>query len=223
MIDLSCKMQQKRDGKYMQLTVQGKQMDVGDALRTYVTEKLEEINSKYFNHATFATVTFSKEGHGHGQTKAHISIQLGKNIMVLADQAAGDAHSAFDSAAEKVAKQMRRYKKRLRDHHDRMEQEPEVEMLKARDYVLASEAEAPEAENDESDAPVIVAEAATDLKTLSVSEAVMLLDLSGQNALMFRNATNNELNMVYRRNDGHIGWVDPAESADAAKGLRKSA
>ena len=83
-------------------------MDVGDALRTHVNEKLEDINSKYFNHATFATVTFSKEGHGHGQIKAHIQIRIGKDISVMADTLAGDAHGAFDAAAEKVAKQMRR-------------------------------------------------------------------------------------------------------------------
>lgn len=202
----------------MQITVQGKQIDVGDALRTHVEEKLEDINSKYFNHATYATVTFVKEGHGHGQIKARIHIQVGKNIKVMADCLAGDPYAAFDSAAEKVAKQMRRYKKRLRDHHERLEQTPESEIMKARDYVLAVEPEREE-ENEPDDGvpqgedPVIVAELATSIQTMSVGEAVMRMDLSGQPALMFRNVKNNELNMVYRREDGNIGWVDPSEAA----------
>ena len=201
-------------------------MDVGDSLRSHVEDKLEEISGKYFNHTTHATVTFSKEGHGHALTKAHISIQLGKNIMVLADREAADPYAAFDMAAEKVAKQMRRYKTRLRDHHERMEQAPETEILQGRDYILAAEPEAAEEQNDSPATghdPVIVAEVATDIKTLSVSEAVMLLDLSNQNALMFRNATDNELNMVYRRKDGNIGWVDPSISEADTTALKKRA
>lgn len=210
----------------MQLTVQGKQMDVGDALRTHVTEKLEDLNSKYFNHATFATVTFSKEGHGHGQTRAHIHIRVGKDIMVMADSLAGDPYGAFEDAAAKVGKQLRRYKKRLRDHHDRMEQTPEGEILKARYYTLAAE---PEAENDkhEDDVPVgeeplIVAEITTDIQIMTVSDAVMRMDLAGQTAMLFRNAKHNGLNMVYRRPDGNIGWVDPV-SEQGEKDLARTA
>lgn len=206
----------------MQITVQGKQMDVGDALRTYVNEKLEDINSKYFNHATFATVTFSKEGHGHNQIRSHIQIRIGKDIMVMADAMAGDAHGAFDTAAEKVAKQMRRYKTRLRDHHDRLQQTPETEFMKARDYTLANESDKEEDDNNgvpEGDDPVVVAEITTDIQTMSVSDAVMRLDLSGQQAMMFRNAKHKKLNMVYRRSDGNIGWVDPttAEEGEIAR------
>ncbi|MCB9987943.1 MAG: ribosome-associated translation inhibitor RaiA [Rhodospirillales bacterium] len=203
----------------MQITVQGKQMDLGDALRTHVTDKLDEINHKYFNHATDATVTFSKEGHGHSATKAHISIRIGKDIMVMADNIAGDPYGAFDTAAEKVAKQMRRYKKRLRDHHDRLEKSPEAESMKARDYVL----EATPEDHDESEDsvphgkdPVVVAELTTAIQTMSVSEAVMRLDLSGQTAMLFRNASHSGLNMVYRRADGNIGWVDPEGNGNSA-------
>ena len=201
----------------MQLTVQGKQMDLGDALRTHITEKLEDINAKYFNHATDATVTLSKEGHGHGTIKAHISIRIGKDIMVMADDIAGDPYGAFDSAAEKVAKQMRRYKKRLRDHHERLEKTPESEIVRARDYTLAAEPEAQETEDHEEHGkdPVVIAEITTDIQTMSVSEAVMRLDLSGQNALLFHNASHNGLNMVYRRPDGNIGWIDPEGNGDS--------
>jgi len=201
----------------MELTVHGKQIDVGDALRTHVSDKLEDLNEKYFNHATFATVTFSKEGHGHPVTRAHIQIQLGKNIMVMADATEMDPYVSFDSAAAKVSKQLRRYKRKLRDHHEResKERDPEAEIIKARKYTLAVNPEAIEQDNSEpeddvpqGDDPVIIAEIDTEIETLSVSEAVMRLDLSGYPALMFRNAKSENINMVYRRPDGNIGWVD---------------
>ncbi len=199
----------------MELTVQGKQIDVGDALRTHVTDKITDLDQKYFNHSTGATITFSKEGHGHGQFKAHISVTIGKNILVVTDAVAGDPYGAFDTAAEKAAKQMRRYKRKLRDHHARHQKTPEEEIIKARDYILAiGGQEAEEQDNNtgesENGDPVVVAELTTHIETMSVSDAVMRLDLSGAPALMFRNASHDELNMVYRRPDGNVGWVDPA-------------
>ncbi|MCC6597799.1 MAG: ribosome-associated translation inhibitor RaiA [Alphaproteobacteria bacterium] len=195
----------------MELNVHGKQIDVGDALRGHVEGKLEDLNQKYFNHATFATVTFSREGHGKPQTRAHISIQIGKNIMVVADAVENDPYVSFENAAEKIGKQMRRYKRRLRDHHERLEQTPEDEIVKAQDYVLsvAAEQDTEQAAGKDAD-PVVVAEMTTSIDTMSVSEAVMRLDLSGQNALLFYNASHKGVNMVYRRADGNIGWVDPA-------------
>jgi ribosomal subunit interface protein len=205
----------------MQLSVHGKQMDLGDALRTHVSDKLDDINQKYFNHATEATVTFAPEGHGHGLVKTHISIRVGKDIMVMSDAAEADPYISFDVASEKVAKQLRRYKRRLRDHKKRMDDTPETEMLKARDYVLTSETEAEEPAQD-ADA-VVVAEISTSIQTLTVSEAVMRMDLSGQPALMFRNANHKGLNMVYRRTDGHVGWLDPEGNECAVNLGRKSA
>ena len=197
----------------MELTVHGKQIDVGDALRTHVTDKITDLNQKYFNHATYATVTFSPEGHGHKKTKAHISIQVGKNIMVNADAVESDPYVSFESAADKVGKQLRRYKRRLRDHHERVELAPDSDTQKARSYVLAAEQDDEPADEianvPKGDAPVIVAEMETQIETLSVSEAVMRMDLAGKNALLFRNASRKNLNMVYRRPDGTIGWVDP--------------
>lgn len=199
----------------MELTVHGKQIDVGDALRTHVTDKIEDLNQKYFNHGTFATVTFSKEGHGHAQTKAHISIQLGKNIHVNADGISNDPYASFESAAEKVGKQMRRYKRKLRDHHARLEQTPENEILKARKFVLAGLTD--EELNDEGlddgvpkgDDPLIIAELTRNIDTMSVSEAVMRMDLEDESAFVFKNASNGNVNMIYRRSDGNISWVDP--------------
>jgi hypothetical protein len=152
-------------------------------------------------------VTFSKEGHGKPRTRAHISIQIGKNIMVVADAVETDAYASFENAAEKIGKQMRRYKRRLRDHHERQDEDSEAQSERATDYVLAAATEQDTAQTDEN--PVVIAEMTTDILTLAVSDAVMRLDLSGQPALLFRNASNNEINMVYRREDGNIGWVDP--------------
>ena len=196
----------------MQLTVQGKQMDVGEALRVHVSEKLEDLNQKYFNRAIDAVVTLSPEA---SLTKTHISIRVGKDIMVMSDATEHDAYVSFDHAAEKVAKQLRRYKKMLRDHHERMDETPEAEILKARDYVLATTGtEAKEQDNEENlsetgDNPAVIAEMVTNIQAMTVSEAVMRLDLSGENAILFRNPNHDGLNMVYRRSDGNIGWVDP--------------
>ncbi len=201
----------------MQLSVQGKQIDVGDALRTHVQEKLGDINAKYFNRAIDANVHFSREGQGF--FKAHIAIRVGKNIQIMGDAIENDIYLAFDVASAKVAKQLRRYKNRLRTHHRRIEETPETEMMKARDYVLATEnGKNEEVENEESDhSRLIVAEMTSDIETLSVSEAVMRMDLAGQTAMLFRNASHNGLNLVYRRNDGNVGWVDPYLSADKAR------
>jgi ribosomal subunit interface protein len=194
----------------MQLTVQGKQMDVGDALRTHVSDRLEDINRKFFNHATDATVTFSKEGHGHGVINSHVHIRVGKNIVVMADSEAGDAYGAFEKTAEKVTTQLRRYKNRLRNHHEKM-QAAEQEIMHARDFVISeTEEEQDETAEVKDAAPIIIAEMTTAIQTLSVSEAVMRMDLAHLSALLFRNASHGELNMVYRRPDGNVGWIDPS-------------
>jgi ribosomal subunit interface protein len=187
----------------MQLTVQGKQMDLGDALKTHVSTKLEDINSKYFNRAIDATVTFSPEGQAF--TKTHISIRVGKDIMVISDATETDPYVSFDQAAEKVAKQLRRYKRKLRDHHERLDGAPQEHFMPALDYTLSSEQDNDEEHKDH----LVIAEMSMSIQTMSPSEAAMRLDLSKLPALMFRNAGHNGLNMVYQRPDGNIGWVDP--------------
>lgn len=186
----------------MQLTVQGKQMDLGDALRSHVEGKLEDINAKYFNRAIDATVTFSPEGSAF--TKTHISIRVGKDIMVISDATENDPYIAFDSAADKVAKQLRRYKRKLRDHHQKLEEAPADHFQPALDYTLSSEQD-----NEEEADHLVIAEMSTNIQTMSPSEAAMRLELSGLPAMMFRNAAHKGLNMVYIRPDGNVGWVDP--------------
>lgn len=200
----------------MELAIHGKQMDVGDALRTHVTARLEDINSKYFNRAIDVNVTFSPESHSF--IKSHVSLRVGKDIMVQASAIEANAYVAFDSAAEKVGKQLGRYKRRLRDHHERLEQSPEAELTKARDYILAikeidglSDKDVEDEDVPHGNDPLVIAEVSTHIQKMSVSDAVMRMDLSGQSALLFRNPKNNRLNMVYHRADGNIGWVEPAE------------
>ena len=198
----------------MEMTVQGKQLDVGDALREHVQGKMTDIDQKYFNHATDATVTFSKEGHG-GMFRVHISMHVGKNIMVVTEATESDPYVAFDAASEKAAKRLRRYKRRLRDHHHRIEKTPEDAQNKASQYTLAAQQiseqdnNAAEEAEDEHQDPIVIAEIKTHIEKMTVSEAVMRMELADQNAMMFRNAGNEKLNMVYVRKDGHIGWIEP--------------
>jgi ribosomal subunit interface protein len=187
----------------MNLTVNGKGIDVGEALRTHVASSLDRVLEKYFSNPIDATTTFSKQGH---LFKVQISVHVGRGIMMQADGEGGDAYIAFDGVAETVAKRLRRHKRRLRDHH----REP-VDSYSARYFVLA-DAESEEAVGDGNGAiaPAVIAEMEADIPTLTVSQAVMRLDLAGLAAMMFHNRAHGGLNMVYRRSDGNIGWVDPA-------------
>jgi len=197
----------------MQLSVKGQHVDVGDALRDYVEEKLEALKQKYFNRVTDAAVTFSRDG--HYLFKSHVAFHVGHGVKVQATGESEDAHAAFDEAASRVAKQLGRYKDRLRDHHERLDKSPEAEFINARDYLLQSEPEdAPETMKQTDH--VIVAEEATAIQSMSVSEAVMRMDLADQDFMLFKNAKSDELNVVYRRSDGNIGWIDPATSAVSA-------
>jgi len=196
----------------MHLTVTGKQTDTGDALRRHVEASLGSILGKYFKTAIEAHVVFSKEAH---MSRAEISLHIGRGIVVNASAAAGDTYTAYDAAAERIAKQLRRYKRRLRDHHAKAREPAEVSE-RARDYVLAPIAEeseedagSEEPEEDAGGGPTVVAEMSTELPNLTVSEAVMRMDLADAQVLLFRSRSHGELNLVYRRADGNIGWIDP--------------
>lgn len=198
----------------MQIKVSGKQVDVGDALRTHVEERLSGSIPKYLDRVTQCDVVISREAH---QFRADIVLNTGthSNFVVKGRAEAVDAHAAFDAAAEKIEKQLRRYKRRLTDHHktDRNEAVSLSEAeSRATKYVLASRTEEEEVNDD---APLIIAEKATSVETLTVSEAVMRMDLADLPALMFFNKANGRLNTVYRRADGNISWVDPAKEIAA--------
>lgn len=186
----------------MQISVKGKQLDVGDAWRGHVMEKLPTIVGKYFDSAQDAQVTLGKQG---STFQVDLVVHIGKRIFVQSHGATGDAYSAFEEAAEHLAKRLRRYKRRLRDHHH--QQPDEADMLPAQQYVLAGEDI--ESESEEKDEPMIIAEMETGIEILSVGEAVMRMELANLPVMMFRNRAHGGLNMVYHRGDGHIGWVDP--------------
>ena len=198
----------------MNLTVNGKGIDVGEALRAYVAEGLDKVFEKYFSNPIEATVTFSKQGY---RFHAAISVHVGRGILMQAEDDGGDAYGAFDIASETIAKRLRRHKWRLRDHH-----RAETDSYAAKQFVLAADlgdetaldaSEGADVANGHS--AVIVAELEADIPTLTVGEAVMRLDLAETQAMLFHNRAHGGLNMVYRRNDGNIGWVDPASKPDA--------
>lgn len=187
----------------MKLTITGKRIDVGDALRQRVTESLEASIAKYFDRPLEAQVTFSREGN---QFRADIIAHVGRGIVVQGHALADDAYVAFDRAEERIAKRLRRHKRRLRDHKGA----EGIRIEAAQHYILAEEPEDGEETGDGvADAPAVVAELEAEIRTMTVGEAVMHMDLSDQPALMFRNSAHGGLNMIYRRPDGHIGWVDP--------------
>jgi ribosomal subunit interface protein len=189
----------------MKVTVTGRHLDVGQALRQHVEDGLAAIVSKYFDNAMDATVTFEK---ANAFYESDISVRVGRGILIQGSAGADEPYAAFNSAAEHIAKRLRRYKRRLRDH--RHAEAREVEALEAQQYILAREEEAGEGgENAHTGEPVVVAEMTTDITSLTVGEAVMRMDLADAPAMMFRNAAHGGLNMVYRRPDGNIGWVDP--------------
>lgn len=190
----------------MQITVSGKQVELSDALRTRVSDHLDVISSKYFDHALEAHVTFSR---ARSFFTCDINVHAGRGLTLRGEGEAADANAAFDDAAEHIAKRLRRYRRRVNDHaRDTANRDrPEA----ARQYILEQEDTAQRTGNGEAH-PTVVAEQAMQISLLSVSEAVMRMDLADQPVLMFRNSASGELNVVYRRSDGHIGWIDPADA-----------
>jgi len=188
----------------MQLSVKGQQIDVGAALRSHMEDSLTKMLGKYFGDAIDARVTLSRTGHVF---RAVVSAHVGRNIHLEAHGEADEPYPAFDAAAERLSKRLRRHKQRLRDHHK--EDQGEQDSLPAQQYILSGQAGENGEWEQQEDQPVVVAEMTTDIPLMTVSEAVMRMDLSDQPALMFRNRAHGGLNMVYRRSDGNIGWIDP--------------
>jgi len=193
----------------MQLIVKGQQIDVGDALREHVRQSLTSVFGKYFCDAIEGTVIFSREAH---LLRASLTVHVGRGITAESEATADQPYAAFDIAADRLAKRLRRHKRRLRDHHKQPGgTAPEVQL--ADHYVLAADEDSDRAGDGagahEDGQPTVVAEMKAEILALTVSEAVMRLDLADSGALMFVNRAHGGLNMVYRRPDGNIGWVDP--------------
>ncbi|GJL94609.1 MAG: ribosomal subunit interface protein [Hyphococcus sp.] len=191
----------------MEIQVSGKNMELGDALQIHVNDRLTEGVRKYFDRGAEASVTFSKERHLIG---CDLTAHLASGVFLAAHGEGGDAYGAFDESLNKLEKRIRRYKRRLKDHHANGKDPLPAE---AASYYLLE----PLKDESEDDAapegdptPVVIAESQTSLREMTVGAAVMQLDLSEQPAVVFKNAAHGRINVVYRRRDGHIGWIDPS-------------
>lgn len=190
----------------MHIQVNGKQIDVGESLSTHVEEHLTAAVAKYFDRPADAVVTFSKDGHNF---RCDSTVHLATGLKAQSSATAGDIYAAFDQGADRIEKQIRRYKRRLKDHHQKRSNP--IDAIEASAYVL--DAQTDEADEPESLQPVIVAEMKHEVQVLSVGEAVMQMEFADKNFLMFRHDTTERVNLVYRRDDGNIGWIDPASAA----------
>ena len=188
----------------MRYTISGKHIDVGDALSTHVKTELGATIEKYSQRPTDAAVTFSKDAH---QFMCDSVVHLSTGLNVAARGTDTDIYAAFEACREKMDKQLRRYKRRLKDHH---KERPEpVVFGEAGSYVLAADEDEWQAQDDAGLQPIIVAEMETRVPTLSVGDAVMQMELAGAPMLVFRNEKHGGVNVVHRRDDGNVGWIDP--------------
>jgi len=201
----------------MHITVAGKQVETGEALQTHVREGLGTITRKYFDHALEANVTFRRDAKGHAFV-CDINLKAGRDLFMRGEGEGPDAHRAFEEAAEHVAKRLRRYRRRVNDHarsmaagRDRTRGETARQTVLRRPEDEEADA-AEQAVANGADHPAVIAETQERIETLSVGEAVMRLDLLEAQLLLFRNATSGALNVVHRRADGHVGWVEPQKS-----------
>ena len=194
----------------MDITVSGKQVELSDALRVRVAQQLETIAGKYFDSALEAQVTFSR---ARSFFTCDINVHAGRGLLLRGEGEAADANSAFDDAAEHIAKRLRRYRRRVNEHARDLAHRERPQA--ARQYVLRQERDEQPDGGDTAQVAAyatVIAETPTEIALLTVSDAVMRMDLADQQVLMFRNSSTGELNVVYRRSDGHIGWIDPSGS-----------
>jgi ribosomal subunit interface protein len=201
----------------MQLSVSGKHIDVGDSLRDHVAETLGLSVERFFGGAIEGKVTFARERH---LFRADIIVHIARGMTAVSHAEAADPYAAFDAAVSRLDTRLQRYKGRLTDRHRKTAEDGE-EVSAAQYFVLSPEQ--PEAiEDPDHGRPAIVAELVTEVATLTAGEAAMRLDLADHPVLMFRNRAHDGFNVVYRRADGAIGWIDPGPIA-APRSKRKKA
>jgi ribosomal subunit interface protein len=191
----------------MTIQVTGKNLDVGDALRSYVQERVVHTVEKFLGRAVQGHVRIEKE---HGEFKTNCTIHLWQGMSLEAQGVASDAYQSADRACERLEKRVRRYKSRLKRHGAG---ETPRKQTQAVSYVIQASHE--EQEERDEDNPIIIAEAKTPVHEMAVADAVMQMDLADQPFVVFRNASHGEINVVYRREDGNIGWIDPAKPSRA--------
>ena len=192
----------------MNIKISGRQVDLGDALRAHVEERMGEIAGKYFTDALDCQVVFSREGSGF---RCDSTIHIGHGIEAVARGEAQDIYASFDAGGARLEKQLRRFKRRLRDHRDRAD--AAAPAAAALNVVLQAEPEQEEA--PEQFSPITIAENTTEIFEMSVGDAVMKLELGGSDVVVFKNSQTGRLALVHRRSDGHIGWMDLPPNAEA--------
>lgn len=191
----------------MEIRVSGHQMETGEALQAHAIDRLNAIAEKYFTRAQSSTVTFSKAP--ANSFACDIVMHVANGLILKSHGRSQDAHQAYELAADKMEKQLRRYKRRLKDRHGQALHAARQEDAAYIVFAAAEEAEGADEEEVE-ESPPVIAETRIDIPEVSVSDAVMLLDLRDTSALFFKNAGTGRHNMVYRREDGSIGWVEPS-------------
>ncbi len=191
----------------MQYQISGKQIDIGEALQTHVKEEFDSVTQKYAERPTDAIITFSRSS---SEFVCEATIHLSTGLTASAKGRAHEIYAAFNQCSEKLEKQLRRYKRRLKDHH--RERAQPVELTGASSYILAGSENIEESE-PETLQPMIIAEMEAKIPSLSVGEAVMQMELETAPVLVFRNEGHSGLNVVYRREDGNIGWIDPKNTS----------
>ncbi len=200
----------------MRYSISGRHLHIGDALKEHVNGNLEHVISKFAERPTHATTVFAKNG---PKIECEIIIHLSTGLSVQSKSSTQDIYQSFDKSCDRITKQLRRYKRRLKNHHKA--RSTPVESSAASSYILAAEKAGGELDSEEPDSlqPVIIAETETRVPLLSVGEAVLQMELSESSVLVFRNERNDGINVVYRRDDGNIGWIEPdADRAGEAGG-----
>ncbi|WP_341752475.1 MULTISPECIES: ribosome hibernation-promoting factor, HPF/YfiA family [unclassified Candidatus Tisiphia] len=189
----------------MQISVSGQHISIGNSLQDYVKSRTTQVAEKYFSTIVSANVHFSKQGF---QLVCDIVMNdgTGRHIVLKGNAASDDIYSAFDTTLSRLEKQLRKYKSKLKDRHDRIKISEAAP--KAVKYTITPHEHEDEDNVPASDNPVIIAEKSVEILTLSVSEAVMKMDLENLPALMFQNSNTNRINIVYYRRDGNISWID---------------
>lgn len=198
----------------MALRISGKNLDIGEALRERIAERVGEAAGRHLDGRVTGHVTVEKEAHGF-RTVAALHLPTGATLQ--AEAFASDAYPACDLAAQRIEKRLRRYARRLKDKTGHHSPHPGID---ARAYIIEAPADRDD-EQDEVDGafePVIIAEQTTNLRSMTVADAVMELDVTGASALVFHHAVHGRVNVVYRRPDGHFGWVDPPAQGQGGPG-----
>ena len=190
----------------MQINISGKHMELGESFQRHVETRLEEGINKYIDRINTLDVVATKEGH-RVRVDIHANTGTHSHVAVNSRAEAGDAYAAFDAAADKIEKQLRRYKRKLTNHHREREDKTDLAGFQAKHYILSGDQGQEELPADHAHA--VIAERPDKIETLTVGEAVMKMDLANVPALMFYNSAHGRINFIYRREDGNIAWVDP--------------